>query len=274
MSRRKHKKSQRKKGYLLAFIKFHRWSGLFSLIILVMLSVTGILLNHTEEFALDSSYIDNQWLLKWYGISIPEHTYYLRLDTNTVAQVGQQVYFNDVRLPDETSTLTAAYSTADFIVVVMQKALYLLTADGELIEKMTSDMNLPIPITHIFYSSSAMMPNKYFFQVNNKYYVSEDGFLSWRQTDIADNRLKPVKIQAVSEQTKIYYQKKFLGNKLKLERFIQDLHSGRLFSGSGVYFMDFIAFLLILMALSGFWIWFRRYRKKFNMLFKRPFHEH
>ncbi len=45
---------------------------------------------------------------------------------------------------------------------------------------------------------------------------------------------------------------------LTLERVLLDLHSGRIASRFGVWFMDGIALVLISLVISGLWIWLRR----------------
>jgi uncharacterized iron-regulated membrane protein len=47
---------------------------------------------------------------------------------------------------------------------------------------------------------------------------------------------------------------------LPLERLLLDLHSGRFFGSAGPWIMDAAAVLLVLLALSGTWIWLRRKR--------------
>ena len=42
--------------------------GLFAIALVIILAITGIMLNHTEAFKLDERYIKASWLLDWYGI--------------------------------------------------------------------------------------------------------------------------------------------------------------------------------------------------------------
>jgi uncharacterized iron-regulated membrane protein len=45
-----------------------------------------------------------------------------------------------------------------------------------------------------------------------------------------------------------------------VERVILDLHSGRFFGKLGPWLFDIAALLLILLSLSGAWIWLKRRR--------------
>jgi len=55
-------------------------------------------------------------------------------------------------------------------------------------------------------------------------------------------------------------QRHFRGEVLPVERVLLDLHSGRFFGRFGPWIFDTIAVLLILLALSGTWIWLKRKR--------------
>jgi len=63
------KKRQRKKKPLLIW---HRYLGLASALFVIILSITGILLNHTESLRLDERPVAQRWLLNIYGIAAVE----------------------------------------------------------------------------------------------------------------------------------------------------------------------------------------------------------
>jgi hypothetical protein len=52
--------------------KLHRYIGLTSSLVLIMLAVTGIALNHTAELQLDQRTIKSTAILDWYGIKSPD----------------------------------------------------------------------------------------------------------------------------------------------------------------------------------------------------------
>ena len=45
---------------------------------------------------------------------------------------------------------------------------------------------------------------------------------------------------------------------ISIERLLQDLHSGRLFGIFGVILMDLASVALVLLALTGCWVWLRK----------------
>jgi len=259
MLKRKDNKKQRNKGRLLPFIKFHRWAGLSSLLLLVLVSITGIMLNHTEELNLDEHYISTHWLQTWYGIKMPEQQNYLRFKNDSFAQVGKQLYFNRSRLPDEESPLLGGYQMEHYIVIGLRNALYLLTPEGELIEKLNADKNLPVPVTRIGLSNIEAASGQLIIEVDNKYYTSRDEFLTW--VEVQRNEFYPFLLDTPNVANKAFYRDIYLGNELTLERVVLDLHSGRLLGSLGIYLMDMAAVILIMLGLSGIWVWSRRFRK-------------
>ena len=53
-------------------------------------------------------------------------------------------------------------------------------------------------------------------------------------------------------------QKDYGDSLLSWERLILDIHSGRVLGGMGVFLVDLMAILFVLMAMTGVWIWSRR----------------
>ena len=260
MLKRKHKHIIHNKKRVLPFIKLHRWAGLSSFLLLMLVSITGIMLNHTEELKLDEYHINTQWLQTWYGIKMPEQQNYLRLEDDHFAQIGKQLYFNQSRLPDEDSPLLGVYKIDQFIIIGLKNALYLLTSEGELIEKLDAEKNLPVPISYIGLSDKKINTGPLILDVNNKYYTSKDGFLTW--TEIQSEEFYPLKRDIPIVADTVFYQKAYLGNELTLERVVLDLHSGRLLGFFGVLLMDIVAIVLLILGVSGTWIWSRRLRRK------------
>ena len=52
----------------------------------------------------------------------------------------------------------------------------------------------------------------------------------------------------------------FLGKGVSLEQFFLDLHNGNIIKGFGKWLLDIIAIFLLLISISGVWIWLRKKR--------------
>jgi hypothetical protein len=252
------KKKHKKRG-VLVFIRLHRWLGLSSLLLLMILSITGIMLNHTEELHLGQNYISSLWLQQWYGIKMPKQQVYLKLGHNWVVQIGQQLYFNQQPFADEKSPLMGVYQNDDFYIVVMKNAIYLLTFEGELIEKLDSNTQLPIPINRFGLVTLANKKNYFALEINQTIFISEDNFLTW--SDVSHKTFIPIIQNTHQSKDSAYYQALYLGNELSVERVVLDFHSGRGFGIWGIYIMDLVAIIMCLLGISGLWIWSKRLKK-------------
>ena len=48
--------------------RWHIWVGLFAVVFLLLLVITGFLLNRSEVLGLDKPQIKARWLTRWYGL--------------------------------------------------------------------------------------------------------------------------------------------------------------------------------------------------------------
>ncbi|MDG1286140.1 MAG: PepSY domain-containing protein [Rickettsiales bacterium] len=62
------KKPRRKMGWRLRVLRWHRQIGLAASLLMVLLAVTGIILNHNSALELQHQEISSEWLMNWYDI--------------------------------------------------------------------------------------------------------------------------------------------------------------------------------------------------------------
>ncbi|MDP4879953.1 MAG: PepSY domain-containing protein, partial [Opitutales bacterium] len=75
-------------------LAWHRWMGFASALFLLVLSVTGLLLNHTERLGLDDITIRNSMILDRYGMAAGnEITAYRIHESNTIAHLDGQLFY-------------------------------------------------------------------------------------------------------------------------------------------------------------------------------------
>ena len=236
--------------------KTHRYIGLISAIVLLMLSVTGIILNHTDTFQLDSRFVHNQRLLDWYGISRPQASHTFKSTTHYASQFEQQLYLNKHLLLKTDDVLQGIIETPEFIAIALKNSLLLLSLNGELIEKIEKN-NL---------NKIGRNANEHIFiQQAGNILTSTDGLLSW-QSHPLENSIQWSQKIALPNSIATAIQHNAQQKTLPFERVFLDLHSGRFFGKIGVLIVDLCGIFLILLVLSGSSIWIRhaffRHRKK------------
>jgi len=247
------------------FFLWHRRFGLVGLLLIVILSVTGIMLNHTEQFGLDESIVESDLLLDWYDLNPKGKPVSYAADSNTVTQWSGQLFFNNAVLLTSREKLRGAVVFQGMVVIALNNMLLLVDSAGELIEKL-SDINGVKDIRHIGLKNNSVIVET----ASGKMFVADEQIISWT-ADSQKNVNWSAAIELNSGQAEKIKQV-YRGKGLTLERIVIDLHSGRIFSASwGVYIMDLAAIIMILLGISGAWVWWTRYQK---MKSKRHYQKH
>lgn len=249
--------TNRKPKRFTAFL-WHRRIGLFALLLVIILAITGIMLNHTERLNLDNIFINNSLLLNWYGIRPKDEPVSFRIENGTQSHVisawNKQLFFDDIKVTTLDQSIHGAIGAEQFIVVALDNEIILLSYDGEFIERV---------LTSISFSNIQRLGMKYNRPVIETseplYYMADEHILDWDV--IINENIEWTEHYTLTadeyEQLLIAYR----GNGLKLERVILDLHSGRLFGQYGIYLMDAAAIALLWLSFSGLWVWNSRRNK-------------
>jgi hypothetical protein len=228
--------------------KWHRWLGLFAAAFVLILSVTGVLLNHTHRFKLDQTHIRADWLLKLYGISAPSEIPGFAVGEHWLSAFGGTLYHNAQELLPFEGPLLAAGDWGELAFAISADQLVLLTPQGEVIESMDSD--LPAGIRQAGISGDLLVVGS-----DIAHSAINQDFSGWESVEIvptwiSSNALPADLVEALRQQ--------FVGPGITVERIVQDIHSGRILGGLGVFLMDLAALALIFLALSGIYLFRRR----------------
>ncbi len=253
--------TRRKKPF--PFFLWHRRLGLLAFILVVILSVTGIMLNHTEGLKLDESMVESDLLLDWYGINPQGSPVNFESQGFQISQWGEQLFLNQVPLYTHPETLTGIAVLGDIIAVALEQHVLLVDTSGEVIELMPTSTGRIIQAGRNGQRIALL-------DEEQQYYLSDTELSLFKPAEKTETRwsrsapLSDTQLEALKQS--------FRGQGLTLERVILDLHSGRLFHPVwGVLIMDASAVLMILLGLSGLWIWWSR---KLKMRSKKHYRKH
>ena len=243
---------------------WHRRTGLIAAVLVVILAVTGILLNHTEQLQLDENYVDSPLLLSWYGIEPQGEISSYITGSHTISVLDGHVFFNSYPVTTTTQTFHGAVWAEQLIVLAFDSELILLTHDGELVERM--------PTGHSF-TNIQRIGIKYKRPVietsDPLYYIADEHILDW---DVIINEdIAWAEQIRLSESKMAVLLDSYRGRGLTLERVLLDLHSGRILGEFGVYLMDAAAIALLWLSGSGMWVWWSRRQKQKH---KRHYQKH
>lgn len=228
-------------------LRWHRRVGLWISAFVLILAVTGLLLNHTEELSLDRHYVQSEWLLDWYGIE-PVQAVSYPVEGLWISELNGGIYLQERLIEQCPGGLAGAASLEGELLVACRNAMLLLTADGRVIERIDATLGLPVPVEHLARTGDLVM------------LASAGGYFGADLDQLRFESLEPVKaeiIRPAPAPTPIVEQLQGQagGHSIHWERVLLDLHSGRILGRAGVYIFDLAAILLIFLAISGFYYW-------------------
>ena len=251
-----------KKTWIMRLFFWHRYIGIFIAFFVVLLSITGILLNHTEAFSLDSRYISSSFLLRFYGIESAElkssYAVNNKEEIQWVSEFGDALFLQNKRLHCD-PPLKGAIKTDSLLVVANNKQLCLFMPNGDLVDRLSLPQNDQQPLIQI--QRIALIENQLILASHHHFYQTDTAFSHLQVLDdasiIDSDRLAWATVQPLDQKIHQNLQQQYHGQGLSWERVIQDFHSGRIFGSIGVYFMDIVALLFIFLCVSGVTVWKR-----------------
>lgn len=236
-----------KSHWRFVFLRWHRRIGVAVALFLLLLAVTGILLNHSHDIGLDHKPLENRWLRAHYGLesagtaSAGKH----ELAGRALRVRDGQLWLGEDQLTD-CAHLVGVMESREQVLVVCPDRLVLLTPDGQLIDQADSLRGIPSGLSA----------------------VSSDGdtiLLKTADSSLGVN-LADLSVHQVQTGPDVVWQEPVMAmpsapvDAITWERVMLDLHSGRLFGSFGVWLVDLTGIATIVLALSGVWLFFRRRR--------------
>ena len=113
---------------LKLLLSSHKVIGMIATFFIIMLSVTGILLLHTQDLKLEDTYIENRGLLAIYDIEPADDPVTYFTNGHYFTQIDNHLYMNDVELDLIADNLIGVIYLEDFFIVGLQASLILVTA--------------------------------------------------------------------------------------------------------------------------------------------------
>lgn len=247
-----------KTAFRRASRRWHKRAGIASAIIVLLLSITGIFLNHTSELGLGGKSIQNRVLLSLYGqappsvksqkITLKDTAYYL-------SDAEKEVFLDTRRLSTCEGALVGALDFQAFWVLACEFKLSLFTHNLELIESIDSSFGLPTPISGVQVCGEGVCA-----QSQARGYRID---LNSMAVDTYSAAILAPKWVDTPAHIRDEIHAQYSGSTLTWERVILDIHAGRFLGTFGPWFMDIAALCFIFLALSGIYIWwFSEQRRK------------
>ena len=229
----------------------HRGLGATAALFVIILAITGIALNHTNELKLDQRYLSWDWLLAHYGMDKVEADAIYLAERETISQFGNQVFIDAKPVAKSDSHLVGAIRLDDLMVLAFEESLVLINPEGELVERMGATAGVPPLIQNIgVYHGEPVLQTEVGmwrsdFMLDQWEKIALEG-VSWSQQDTMSDSL-------VEELARYFH-----GEGVTMERFILDIHNGYIAGRYGPWVLDVVSLLMVFLALTGLWLWGHR----------------
>jgi len=217
----------------------------------LMLAITGVFLNHSSEWKLDKQYVTWDWLLQHYGIANVQPDVVYLLDQNVISQFGSQIFVNTNPVTHSERLVLGGIVLDDLIVLATDDALLLLNLEGEFIERMGAAANVPPMIQNI-----GLFHGEPVIQTLDGLWRSDFLLDQWERVSLQGVGWSL--LQSMPDSMEAELAEYFHGKGVTVEQLLLDVHNGRILGQYGVWLLDILGILLLVLSLTGLWIWARR----------------
>lgn len=238
-----------------AMRRLHRSVGAAAAIFVLFMVLTGIVINHSNDFGLDRQKISLSFLLNWYGLGGPENIASFRVGQRWLSFAGSQLYLNDKPLVTISDGVGAIMS-GELLLAAGTDEILLLDLEGNLIERIpwAPINNAPIESLGLHRGATAAVKSA------GQTWLTDADFLKWRLLETATPGPNWSLPESAPDELQQAIKQSYRGEGLNLERLLLDLHSGRFFGSIGVLVYDLLALALGFLSISGLVLWFRSRR--------------
>lgn len=229
---------------------WHRRLGALVAVLVLLLSLTGIALNHTEALGLDERYVTSGWLLDWYGVEPPEGGFGFVAGDRRITLLGDHLYAGRRLVGEPFNALHGAVVAEGMLAIAADGDVLLLTPELELVERLDRYQGVPEGLRDLGVTDEGRLV----VRTESGLWLADEQWLSWSSIPERGG----IGWAAAAEPPAALLadlRRDFRKRMLTLERALLDLHSGRLFGRFGPWVMDLAALLMAVLAVSGFWLW-------------------
>lgn len=236
--------------------RWHRRIGVATAIFVCILSITGILLNHTEALQLDSRYANSSLLRKVYGLPATLDIQVINIAGQNISQFDESIYLGTKAVDTCPGDLVGAVAlngdAFNSILVACTHGLLWLNLHGDFLDFISIDQLNSSSISALGLSSQ----NKPVIDNSSAQLIVN---LDTLNTEVSATDIQWSNFEAASPETAKLLTHHFYQKTISWERLILDTHSGRIFGGNfGVFLMDISAIILLLLSISGVYMWWIR----------------
>jgi hypothetical protein len=209
------------------------------------------MLNHSPEWGWDRHQISSHWILQSYGFEPPGSYQGVAIDGHYWVMSDTQLYRDSTRIDECFKPWHSIVHTQDLVIAACSEKIALYELDGELLETLSA-----LPETGLMAIAAVPDDERVLLQFANNQYLLDPNAMDMEPSS-GQNPL-PVATTSVPSALAAEIAENFRVQDLTWERFILDVHAGRWFGGWGWLLMDLGAVFMVLLSLSGVFMYLLR----------------
>jgi hypothetical protein len=219
--------------------------------LILLQSGVGLMLNHSKGLDLEQRYISSNWLMSHYGIGSAEADVSFLVDNKIISQFDTQLFVDAEPITHVDRPLVGAIMLDALMVLATDQALILLSPEGEYVETMGAEAGVPAPIQNIgtYHGEPVLQARNGMWRSNFMLDIWEPMSLQ----GVSWSRPHPMP-DSVAEELKTF----FYGKGVTVEQLLIDIHNGRILGTAGIWLIDILGILLVVLSFTGLWMWGRR----------------
>jgi hypothetical protein len=236
-------------------VRLHRWHrrvGVAASLFLIWMAVSGWLLNHTGALNLARNNVHAGWIMQRYGIksALPDRIW--PTASHWLAATPEALLLDGKIVTAQALQPLGMVENNAMLFVASAMQLQILNSEGESIDTIQAAL-LPVAmIARIGSGCSGVVIGD-----GQHSFVSSDG-ATWQPCAATVLWSTSAPLSAAQRQL----IEPLLQPGISVERLLLDLHSGRFLGTWGPYFVDVLGLALVLLALSGLWMFSHQRRRR------------
>ncbi len=232
--------------------RWHRRLGIVSAAFVLVLSITGILLNHAASLHLDQRMVNGPLVRTLYTPKPRKAPLASLAGGHAIVWIDGALYLDGKATGMHVQGLRGAVDAGDYIAVAGPQSMLLFTPDGVFADAMARQ-SLPGPIDRLGLGSDGHLV----LRSAGQDWRANAPITAWQP--LAQDGAAWAKVTStVPKDILAPALRAFAGKGVSAHRVLADVHSGRILGRFGPWLMDAAALVFVVLALSGLWLWVRR----------------
>jgi len=239
-----------RRRWSLTFAHWHRWAGISAALFVIVLAVTGLLLQHAPALGLDRAAVGSISVARWLGHGGGDVTAF-RVGERWLLGTPAGLWLDEQRIADLDAPPDGAVDTAFGFAVAAGGGILLLDREGRVVEHLRPGAGLPLTVRRIGHDDDGNVV----LQGSRTWQPGPDWLDFRRRPQAEATWIEPGEPPAALAAT---VREGELARSVTWQRLLLELHSGRIAGPAGVVVMDVAAFALLVLAGTGLYLWWRR----------------